>query len=50
MILTIDTYLYRPPQGGSQVIENKKVFADDDVKGVQDFIDNAHGKVSITRL
>ena len=50
MIIITRTYTEYPSTGGSYKTCEFKVFSDDDVKGVQEYLDNNIGSFSFKKL
>ena len=50
MIIISREYTYRPSSGGSYRTTEFKVFADDDLKGIQDYLDTHNGSFDFKKL
>lgn len=50
MIIVTREYTHHPAIGGSYLDTEFKVFADDDVKGLQDYLDTNNGTFSFKKL
>ena len=50
MIIIERVYTERPCSGGSYKTSEFKVFADDDIKGIQDYLDRNNGVFSFKKL
>lgn len=50
MIIVTREYTRRPATGGTYPDTEFKVFADDDIKGLQDYLDENNGTFSFKKL